>query len=61
MQVRHLAPGAADAFVRILERRDEAFPGHRRTRDALDGGAALGEQLIDRRRDVLGFELREAR
>src|SRR5207244_1295660 len=61
VQVRHLAPGAADAFVRILERRDEAFPGHQRTRDALDGGAAFGEQLVDRRRDVLGFELRESR
>ena len=61
MQVRDLAPGPADALVRIFQRRDEAFPGHRRHDDAIDRRAAVGEQLIDRWRDVLGFELAEAR
>jgi hypothetical protein len=61
VQVRDLAPGPADAFVRILERRDEFIPGGLRLHDGRDGGAAVGEQLLDRGRYMLGLDLREAR
>ena len=61
VQVRNLAPGAADALVRVLQRRDEIVPGRARSSAALDGRAAVGEQLLHRGRDVLGLDLREAR
>src|SRR5919198_3738081 len=61
VQVRDLPPGAADALVRVLERRDEALPSDRRREHALDGGAAVGEELLDGGCYVFRLELREAR
>ena len=63
VQVRDLAPGAADALVRVLERRDEFVPGRFCLQRGLGGGATVGEQLLDRGRNVLRLdplELRQA-
>ncbi len=61
VQVRHLAPGAADALVCVLERPDEIVPVGFRAQRGGGGGAAIGEQLLDRGRYVLGLDLLELR
>src|SRR5262249_18135128 len=58
-QMRDLAPGAAQALVRVLERRDEVFPGGACPRRRFDRGAAGGEQLVDGGSDVLRLDLVE--
>ncbi len=63
MQVRDLAPGAAELFIGVIERGDELLPvgfGGLRHR-VFDRGAAFGQQLIDGGRDVFGTDVGKAR
>jgi len=46
MQVRDLAPRAADALIRVFQRCDERLPRDPRREHALDRGAAFGQELV---------------
>jgi hypothetical protein len=63
VQVPDDAPGASEPLVRVLERLRE--PGPRRwrlgPREIVDQRPVVGEQVIDRGRDVLGLHRGEAR
>jgi hypothetical protein len=61
VQVRDLAPRAADALVRILERTDEFVPAGFRVQRCGGSRPSIGEQLLDGRRYVLGLDLLELR
>jgi hypothetical protein len=59
MQMRHLAPGARQTFIRIVHRLDKCGPGGGRCRVGGEGGGgpALRQQFINRHGDVFGFDL----
>jgi hypothetical protein len=63
VQVGHLRPGAPETLVGVVQGLDEVLPGGRLARggQALHGGAALGEQVVDGRGDMLGTHVGEAR
>src|SRR3990167_10375387 len=56
-------PRARQPLVGIFHRHDEALPGRRLTvaEPPRNQRAVFCQQLIDRRRDMFGFDLREAR
>ena len=59
IEVADLTPGAMQAFIRIFQRPDKIVPVRRRgiCGQSRDQCAVFGEQLVDRRSDMRGFEI----
>ena len=57
-EVAHGRPGARELFKRLFERIDDVAPGGGRLgrRDLGNGFVCLGEQLVQSRRYVFGFD-----